>query len=273
MILYWYHCCTDSLTSACIVRSQWDFFSRRGVYCIVFSLSNPPCPPTRPTTVHPRSHCVPLLTPFSLPFYSICVLNQHFRAVCRRPAERQSMDLIMLPQIRIPPQICFPFSLCHSIKWLLWMAVKAGQHHNLQWKLKLLGIVNFPLAYVWNWTVTCRFWFSKQNYVNKRCFGFTEPLYAEPDCVINLCTQNERQIKSSHKESFIFIFYLAGFWISASLLWHPSGNKTVSLMNVTPNLALAQRQLRLAPAVTCRVGSGRKWHQTKRVWHLEEVAG
>lgn len=48
------------------------------------------------------SYCIPLLTPFSLPCYSpycICVLNQHFGAVCRRPAEMQTMELIILPQI------------------------------------------------------------------------------------------------------------------------------------------------------------------------------
>lgn len=133
--------CTGSLTSACAVRSQWDFFLPPR--CLLLRcLSQQPLPPP------PRSHCVPLLTPFSLPFYSICVLNQHFRAVCRRPAERQSMDLIMLPQIHIPPHICFPFSLCHFIKWLISAAAKAGQHHKLQWKLKLLWILNFPLARV-----------------------------------------------------------------------------------------------------------------------------
>lgn len=63
------------------------------------------------------SHCTPLLTPFSPPsvLFCLCVLNQHFRAVCRRPAERPTMELIILPLILylspIPHLYCFIPSL------------------------------------------------------------------------------------------------------------------------------------------------------------------
>lgn len=77
---------------------------RIAVFHIFSSTATPPHPHSS------LSYCI-LSSPSSpsRAILSICVLNQHFRAACRRPAEGQTMELIILPQIldyfNIPPYV------------------------------------------------------------------------------------------------------------------------------------------------------------------------
>lgn len=123
-----------------------------------------------------RPHCVPLLTPFSLPFYSICVLNQHFRAVCRRPAERQSMNLIILPQIHDPPPIHFPprsLSLYVALsvyKVKLFPQLRLATTTSFQGSLNYLEfLISHQHFYIILHSYDAYLDPKKQNRINKRC--------------------------------------------------------------------------------------------------------
>lgn len=188
-------------------------------------------PPHPPLPLHPSPH--PILPPVLLYLSTESAFQSSMPQACREAAHglnyapsdtHSTSDLLSL----------FSLSL---YKVAYFSGGKGRSAPQDQEKLKLLGILNFPLAYVWNWTVECRFWSWKQNCVNIWCFGFTGPLFAKPRCVlnINLCMQNRPQIKSNNKNVlYLFLILLVFgspphcFGISWEMSLNKTENKTVS---------------------------------------------